>query len=65
MNGGKRTNDLDLNVYLDQLFGERVDLHETGVDGAVEAAEFGDESDVSLADWLVGIRAADATWNGS
>lgn len=62
---GRRTNDLDLDVHLDQLFGEGVDLYETGVDGAVEAAEFGDETDVSLADWFVGVRAADATRDSS
>lgn len=33
--------DLDLDVYLDEFLGQRVDLDETGVDGAVEAAEFG------------------------
>ena len=60
-----RTDDLDLDVDLDQLFGEGVDLDETGVDGAVEAAELGHEADVSLADWFVGVRAADATWDGS
>lgn len=68
MGGGgveMRTDDLDLDVDLDQPFGEGVDLHETGVDGAVEAAELGDEADVALADWFVGVRAADATWDGS
>lgn len=62
---GERTDDLDLDVDLDQLFGEGVDLDEAGVDGAVETAEFGDEADVALADGFVGVRAADAAWDGS
>ena len=40
--------DLNLDIDLDELLGEGVDLDETGVDGAVEATEFGDEADVAL-----------------
>jgi len=56
---------LDLDVYLDEFFGEGVYFHEAGVDGAVEAAEFRDEADVSLGDGLVGVRADDAAWDGA
>lgn len=56
---------LDLDVDLDQALGQRVDLDETRVNGAVETAEFGDETNISLIDTLVGVRADDATGNGS
>lgn len=56
----QRTNDLDLDIDLDELFGQRVDLDETGVDGAIEATEFGDETDIPLTDWLVRVGAHDA-----
>ena len=44
----RHLDDLDLDIYLDEFLGQRVDLDETGVDGAVEAAEFGDQTDVAL-----------------
>ena len=53
----ERTNNLDLDIDLDQLLGQRVDLHETRVHCAIEAAEFGDQPDITLADWLVGVGA--------
>lgn len=40
--------DLDLDVDLDEVFGEGVDFDEAGVDGFVEAPEFGDQPDVAL-----------------
>ena len=61
----RHLDDLDLDVYLDEFLGQRVDLDETRVDGAVEAAEFGDETDVALGDWLVGVRADDAAGDGA
>lgn len=57
---GRRTNDLDLDIHLDQLLGQRVDLHQTRVHCAIEAAEFGDQADIALADWLVRVGAEDA-----
>ena len=54
--------ELDLNVDLDQTLRKRVDLDETRVDGASEAAEPGDETDITLVDWLVWVRAADTAW---
>ena len=57
--------DLDLDVDLDELLGERVDLDEARVNGAVEAAEFGDEADVALRDGFVGVRAYDAAGDGA
>lgn len=57
--------DLDLDIDLDEALGERVDLHETWVDGAVKTPEFGDEADVALGDGLVGIGTADAAGDGA
>ena len=57
--------DLDLDVDLDELLRQRVDLDQARVDGAVEAAELGDEADVALADGLVGVGAKDAAGDGA
>ncbi len=61
----ERTNDLNLDIDLDETFTERVDLDETGINGAIEPTEFGDETDVTLRDRLVGVRTDDATGNGT
>jgi hypothetical protein len=53
------TNNLNLHIYRDKPFAERVDLDETWIDGTIEATELGDQTNVSLRDRLVGIRAAD------
>ena len=39
---GRRTNDLDLNIDLDEPLGKRVDLDETWINCAVEPTEFRD-----------------------
>lgn len=51
--------DLDLDVDLDEIFGERVDFHETWVDCACEAAKSGYEADVSLGYGFVWVGADD------
>jgi hypothetical protein len=51
--------ELDFDVDLDEALGEGIDFDKTWVHGAVEAAEFGDETDVALGDGFVGIRAVD------
>ena len=56
----KRTNDLNLDIDLYERFGERVDLDETRIDGASESTELGDETNVTLLDGLVWVRAANA-----
>lgn len=58
-------NYLDLNVNLDKALRERIDLDEAGIDGTREFAELCDEADVSLGDWLVGIGADEAAWDGA
>lgn len=55
--------ELDLDVDLNETFGQRVDLDETRVDGAREAAEPGDQTHVALIDGLIRVRADDAAWN--
>lgn len=57
--------DLDLDIDLYELFGERVDLDKTRVDGASETTELGDETNITLVDRLVGVRAAKAAGNGT
>lgn len=61
----RRTNDLDLDIHLDQLLRQWVDLHETWVHCAIEAAELGDQPNVTLADWLVWVGAEDTEGDGA
>lgn len=53
-------NNLNLDIDLDEAFAERVDLNETWVDCAVETSKLRDETDITLRDRLVWVRAADA-----
>ena len=55
--------DLDLDVDLDEFFRERVDLDQTGVDGAIEATKLGDQADISLRHWFVGVGANNTAGN--
>ena len=57
--------DLDLDIDLDEFFGQRVDFDETGVDSAVETTEFGDQANIALADRLVRVGADDAAGDGA
>ena len=59
------TNNLNLDIHLDKLLRQRVDLDKTRIDSAIEATELGNETDVSLADWLVWVGAYDTAWDGS
>jgi hypothetical protein len=56
---------LDLDVDLNQALRQRVDLDETRVDSAREAAEFGDQTDITLRDGLVRVGADEAARNSS
>jgi hypothetical protein len=58
-----RTDNLDLDIDLDEALAERIDLDETGINSSVKTTEFRDEADVSLRDGLVWIRADDTAWN--
>jgi hypothetical protein len=55
--------DLNLDINLDKLLGERVDVYKSWVDGASETTELGNESDISLAYWLVGVGTAETAWD--
>jgi hypothetical protein len=57
--------DLNLDIDLDERFGQRVNLDETGVDGAIEATELGDQADISLRNGFVRVGTADAAWDRS
>ena len=59
------TDDLNLHVDLNEFLRQRVYLDKTWVDGTVEATELCDETDVSLADWLVWIGAHHAARNST
>lgn len=57
--------DLDLDVHLEEVLAERVDLDQTRVDGLVELAKLGDETDVALLDALERVGADDAAGNSA
>jgi hypothetical protein len=61
----EHTNNLNLDVDLDKTLTERIDLDETGVNRAIKSTEFCDETDVTLRDRFVGVRADDATGDGT
>lgn len=64
--GGKRlTNNLNLDVDLNQVLRKWVDLDETGVDGARETAKLGDEAYITLADRLIRVGTAKTARNGT
>ena len=56
---------LDLNVDLHKLLGERVDVDETRVDGACKTTKLGNKTYVALADGLVWVGTDDAAWNSA
>ncbi len=61
----QHTDNLDFDIDLDELLGERVNLDETRIDSTVESAKLCDQADVALADGAVRIGAADAAGNGT
>lgn len=56
---------LDLDINLDQLLAERIDLDKSRINSAIETSELGNESNVALIHWLIGIWTNDTAWNGS
>lgn len=50
---------------MDQTLAERVDLDQTRVDCLVELSKLGDQTDIALANILVGVGAADYTWEST
>jgi hypothetical protein len=59
------TDNLDLDIDLDQILGQRVDLDKTGVDGPREPSELGYQADITLLDRLVRVRADNAAGDGA
>ena len=59
------TNNLNLNINLDEAFAERVDLNKTRVDSAIETAKFGDQANITLRDRFVGVRTDDTAGDGT
>jgi hypothetical protein len=55
--------DLDLDVDLNELLGERVDVDETRVHGAREATELCYQANIALRHGLVGVWAAETAWD--
>jgi hypothetical protein len=61
----RHLDDLDLDIDLDEALGERIDVYETGVDGASEFAELGDEADITLRNRFVWVGTHNAARNGA
>jgi hypothetical protein len=59
------TNNLNLNINLDEAFAERVDLNKTRVDSAIETAKFGDQANITLRYRFVGVRTDDTAGDGT
>jgi len=60
-----RTNNLNLDIDLDETFTKGVDLDETGINSAIESTEFGDQANITLRDGFVGVRTDDAAGDGT
>jgi len=59
------TNNLNLDIDLDETLGERVDLDKTWIDCAIETTKFGDETDITLRNGLVRVGTEDTAWNST
>ena len=51
------TDNLDLDIDLNELLAQRVDLDQTRINSAVELSKFGDKAYVALIDLLIRVRA--------
>jgi len=60
-----RTNNLNLDIDLDEAFAEGIDLDETGINRTIESTEFGDQTDITLRDRFVGVRTDNTAGNGT
>jgi len=61
----RNLDNLNLNVDLDKTFGERIDVDKTRVNCSGESTELGDQTDVTLTDWLIWVWTNDAAWDGA
>lgn len=60
-----RTDNLNLDIDLDNTLAEGIDLNKTRVDRLIELAELGDQTDIALVYLLVGVGAANAAGKGT
>jgi hypothetical protein len=63
--GGTHTNNLYLDIDLDELLGQGIYLIEPRVHSASEAAKFGNQANIALGYGLVWVRTDDAAGDGS
>ena len=59
------TDNLNLDIDLDQALAERIDFDQARVDCLVELSKFGHQTNVTLVDILEWVGAADTARNGS
>jgi hypothetical protein len=60
-----RTNNLNLDIDLDETFAERIDSDQTRINSAVESTELRDQTDITLRNRFVGVRTDDAARNST
>ena len=65
LHGNLHTNNLDLDINLNEALAQRIDLDKTRVDSTIETTELGDQTDITLRDMLIRIRADNAARDGS
>ena len=61
----RHTNDLYLDIHLNELLRQGVDLDKTRVDCAIESSELGDQTNIALNNRFVGIRTDETERNGA
>jgi len=61
----QHTNNLNLDIDLDELLRQRIDLDETRIDSSIKSSKFRDQAHVALADRAVRVGAANATGNST
>ena len=59
------TNDLNLDIDLNEALAKRIDLDKTWINGTIESTELGHQTNITLRDGLVGVGADDAARNSS
>lgn len=61
----QHTNNLNLDIDLNELLRKRIDLDKTRVDSAVESSKLRDQADIALTDRAVRVGTADAAGHGT
>lgn len=60
-----RTDDLNLDIDLNEAFGERVDLDKARINSTIESTELRNQTDVTLRNGFVWVRADNTARNGA